>query len=192
MPSGQSSLASGFSARAGDARTGTIYGIAIHTTGSGVVDVAAKKGRDPLEYTVKEVYENPENYCAHYVVGWDGAIWQVMDEALRAQHIGFLANDRESFLDGSWQDELAKRGHSKVVSLWKARWTNYPSPAHLFPGPSPNQVYVGIEMIPLTGAQGQPAPLLTGGISRSYTDAQHQSVGKLIADVVARWSLPTD
>ncbi len=190
MPSGQSSLASYFAQRDGQARASAIYGVAVHTTGSGVVDVAAKKGRDPLDYTVKEVYADPDNYCAHYTVGWDGTIWQVMDESLRAQHIGFLANDRESFLDGSWEDTLAKQGHSKVVALWKARWPNFKSPAHLFPGPSPNQVYVGIEMIPLTGAAGQPAPLMTGGIARTFTDAQHQAVGKLIADVAQRWSLP--
>ena len=64
MANGQSSLASGFSRRGGDARTGVVYGIAVHTTGSGVVDASAKKGRDPLEYTVHEVYEIPDNYCA--------------------------------------------------------------------------------------------------------------------------------
>lgn len=187
---GQSSLASGFSKRGGEARQGTVFGIAVHTTGSGVVDVSAKKSRDPLEYTVHDVYENPDNYCAHYVVGWDGTIWQVMDENLRAQHIGFPANDREAFLDGSWEQHLAGEGKSKVAALWKARWTNFKSPAHLFPGPSPNQVYVGIEMIPLTGGDSQPAPLMSNNIARKYTDAQHQSVGRLIADIAARWGLP--
>ena len=80
MPNGISSLSSGFSKRAGDARQGTVFGIVVHTTGSGVVDASAKKGRDPLEYTVHDVYENPDNYCAHYVVGWDGTIWQVTPE----------------------------------------------------------------------------------------------------------------
>lgn len=78
------------------------------------------------------------------------------------------------------------------MSLWQARWPSFKSPAHLFPGPSPNQVYVGIELIPLTGGQGQPAPLMTGGIARKYTDEQHQALGRLIADIVGRWGLALD
>ncbi len=194
MANGRSSLASGFSGRAGAPREGAVYGVAVHTTGSGVVDVAAKQSRDPLDYTVHVVYENPDNFCAHYVVGWDGTVWQVMDETLKAQHIGFLPNDRESFLDGSWVDELASKEPQRpnVPTLWKARWPSFKSPAHLFPGPSPNQVYVGIEMIPLTGAVGQPAPLISNGVARKYTDAQHQTVAKLIADIAARWNLPDE
>src|SRR5581483_11667953 len=87
---------------------------------------------------------------------------------------------------------MANDGKSKVVALWKARWPDFKSPAHLFPGPSPNQVYVGIEMIPLTGAAAQPAPLLSNDVARKYTDAQHQAVARLIADVAARWSLALD
>ena len=194
MANGRSSLANGFSGRAGAAREGTVYGVAVHTTGSGVVDAAAKKGRDPLDYTVHVVYENPDNFCAHYVVGWDGTIWQVMDETLRAQHIGFMPNDRESFLDGSWVDEISNKEPQRpnVPALWSARWPSFKSPAHLFPGPSPNQVYVGIEMIPLTGAAGQPAPLISNGVQRHYTEAQHSTVAKLIADIAARWNLPDE
>jgi len=160
---------------AAPARTAPVYGLVVHTTGASIVDEAVRLGADPLEYAVA-YYLKPDSYFAHYVVGWDGHIIQVADEAQRAPHVGFA--ERPKYLDGSWSSLLPPT----LVALWRGRWPGYKSPAHLFPGPSPNNVYVGVEMLPLQH------PLATGSL---YTVAQEQAVAALATAIGKRWKLPT-
>lgn len=163
------------------ARTAAIFGIAVHQTGSGEVEAALAHGADPLEY-LADYYLKPDSYCAHYVIGWDGEIVQVVPDDEDAQHIGFAPADRARFLDGSWESAVS----GKTVQLWKSQWTAFKSPAHLFPGPSPNNVYVGMELVPIVaGARAQPmAP------GQLFTAAQHEACAELAADIATRHSLP--
>lgn len=181
---GLSPLASKFIGRSEPPRHVPVFGVAIHTTGSGVVDEALKQNIDPLDCVVK-VYENPANYCGHYVIGWDGTIVQIVDETLRAEHVGYDSADHAALLSGDWQNLVS----ISAAAMWKSRWPSVHTPAYLFPGTSPNSVYVGIEMIPLTGDDNQPPPMSVG---LTFTKEQHEAVAKLVNDIVNRWSLPVN
>lgn len=130
-------------------RTAPIFGIAVHQTGSSIVKQAIQKQLDPLEYAVN-FYLDPDNYFAHYVVGHDGTIAQVANEQEKAQHIGWPEDQHQAYLDGSWVRKLP----AEVVAAWRAHWPNFKSPAHVFPGRSPNNVYVGIECLPIVSGCG--------------------------------------
>lgn len=179
---GRSSLAKTFVGRLEQPRPAVIFGVVIHTTGSGVVEKAAKDGIDPLECAVK-VYSDADNFCGHYVIGWDGTIAQIVDEALRAQHVGYPGADHQAMLDGSW----AMRVAPATAALWRTRWPDVAGPAYLFPGTSPNSIYIGIELVPLTGDSGQPMPMTEG---LTFTKEQHEAVAKLVSDIADRWKLP--
>lgn len=161
-------------------RTEPVFGVVVHQTGSGIVDEAIKKKKDPLEYAVA-YYQKPDSYSPHYVVGYDGTIIQIADEHGKAQHVGFASEDRAAYLDGTWEAKLPV----DLVKLWHEKWTKK-SPAHLFPGPSVNNVYVGIEMIPIVNGN---APVWFG--KGRYTLKQHQAIVDLSRDISERWSFPS-
>jgi N-acetyl-anhydromuramyl-L-alanine amidase AmpD len=159
-----------------------VFGVAIHQTGSGTVEHALHEGADPLEYAVA-YYLKPDSYFAHYVIGYDGAIIQIADEHERAPHIGQNDTERQNYLSGAWEHVAGP----KFTALWKHRWAGYQTPAHLYPGPSPNNAYVGIEMIPIiTGVDDQPMH-----VGLLYTEAQHIAVARLAFDIAKRWNFPT-
>lgn len=161
-------------------RTEPVYGVAVHCTGGGIVDKALSKNADPLEYAV-QYYLRPDSFFAHYVIGFDGTLAQIADEHERASHIGFPADDRAAYLTGAWSSRLPL----SYVAAWRARWPGLKSPAHLFPGPSPNNVYVGVEL--LVWRPGcSPTPRGAG----KYTDAQYTALADLCRDVAKRWGFP--
>ena len=169
--------------RALTARQSALYGVAVHCTGSGIAHAALAAGRGTAD-EVMAVYGNPANYCPAYVVDLDGAILQIADESGHANHVGFDAGDRQTFLSGAWEDRLS----ADFVARWKARWPVFRSPAHLFPGTSPNDVYLGVELVVwLPGCPGEPpAP------GENHTAAQYAALGALCADVAHRKWLPDD
>ena len=145
MPIGVSDLATALVERKRDVadRAIPVYGVAVHCTGSGLITKALAHGADCLEYAIA-YYLRPASYFAHYVVGFDGTIAQIADEHERAMHIGLPAGDRQAYLLGTWKKKLPAR----YVAAWTARWPQYKSPSHLYPGKSPNAAYVGIELLP--------------------------------------------
>lgn len=164
-------------------RTAPVYGVAVHCTGSGIVEEALKAHCDPFELAC-ERYANAQRqpYFAHHIIGYDGRIAQVADEHEDAQHVGFPAADRAAFLDGSWSARLGPG----YVTRWRARWPGVKSPAHLFPGSSTNNVLVGMEL--LVWVPGCPGERPAGSLR--YTPAQHESAGLLAADIADRWDFP--
>ena len=160
-----------------------VWGVAMHCTGSGIVSQALAKGRDPFEYVLEHYGSLAVPYFAHYVIDFDGKIAAVADEHEDAQHVGFAPDQRASFLDGSWTSKLP----SSYVASWRERWPSYKSPAHLFPGASPNQAYIGFEMLCWqAGCAGSPrAPGML------YTEAQHAAAAALSADIASRWGFAT-
>jgi len=158
-----------------------VFGIAVHCTGSGIVTKALAHGADPFEYALA-YYLRPESYFAHYLIDFDGTIAQIADEHERAPHIGLTALDRDAYLSGRWKNRLPRA----YVSAWTARWAGYASPSHLYPGRSPNNAYVGMEMLVWQhGCAGKPR---TAGAK--YTTAQHDAAAALAADIARRWELP--
>lgn len=163
-------------------RTIPVFGIAAHQTGSSVVEEALREGADPLEYAA-EYYQKPDSYFAHYVIGHNGEIIQIAGENERAPHIGFDPADRLAYLNGSWVTKLP----AELVTRWKDLWPTVKSPAHLFPGPSPNNAYVGVEMLPIVdGCEWKPAAWLKAG---KFTDHQHYALVELAIDIAARQKL---
>lgn len=165
----------------GPDRTAEVYGIMVHTTGSGIVEQARKQKQKALEHAV-EYYERPDSFWSHYVVGYDGMIINISDEREKAQHCGFDAEERAAYLGGTWINKLP----ATAFAAWSNRWRGVACPAHLFPGVSPNNVYVGIELLPLVGerptdwgSRGPDAIL--------YTKAQHDAVVQLSRDIANRW-----
>jgi len=162
-------------------RPGEVYGLCVHQTGSGIVEQALKYKIDPLEHAVN-YYLKPDSYSAHYVCGYDGSIIQLSDEKEKCFHVGF--SDRKVYLSGEWEKKVAPI----TLQKWKENWPNFKTPAHLFPGPSPNAVYIGVEMIPLTQQTLQNhEPMHFGSI---YTLAQHQAIVMLARDIAERHGLP--
>lgn len=164
-------------------RTAPVYGIAIHQTGESIVTQAIKHGADPLEWAAA-YYLKPDSYFAHYVVGHTGEIIQLAGDHYKTPHVGFSSEDRQLFLSGHWANQLPPA----VVDLWRSRWTGVPSPAHLFPGPSVNNVYVGVELLPLV--QGINLPAVPWLVSGRFTQEQHHAVVALAADIAQRNNLP--
>ena len=81
-------------------RTEPVYGVAMHSTGSGIIAKALAAGRDPLGEVVA-YYSSPATpYFGHYAIDYDGVIVQIADEHERAQHVGFPPEQRQAFLDG--------------------------------------------------------------------------------------------
>lgn len=158
-------------------RTVPLFGIVLHTTGSSIVEQAQKLKVDPLEHVVA-YYTRPEAYSAHYVIGHDGTTIQISDEKDKCLHVGLSAEERTSYLDGSWAKKVSKA----TYRLWQAQWgSRYKSPSHLYPGPSVNNVYVGIEMLPLL------KPTIEGVL---FTERQHRAAASLAKDIAQRWGFP--
>lgn len=164
-------------------RTAEIFGVVVHQTGEDIVEQALKHGANPLEY-VAEFYLDPENYFPHYVIGHDGQIIQIAPESEKALHVGFDPEDRKAFLFGTWEQKLTPQ----VVAAWKQKWPNFASPANLFPGPSVNNVFIGIEMLPIVDSCGfEAASWLKNG---KFTTAQHNAIVALLQDIGHRNLLP--
>jgi N-acetyl-anhydromuramyl-L-alanine amidase AmpD len=164
-----------------DDRTLPVFGVAAHCTGSGIITKALSHGADCMEYTVA-YYQRPDTYFPHYVIGFDGLIAQVADEHERAQHIGLAGADRQAYRGGGWKSRLPKG----LVQRWAARWPGHKSPSHLYPGQSPNNVYVGIEL--LVWQDDCPGEPRAAGLK--YTNEQHDALAALAADIAARWEFP--
>lgn len=159
-----------------------IWGICVHTTGRGLPAGAQKKGLSPLAYA-ERIYCAPDppggfTNFPHYVIGWGGEIVQIASEKTRARHCGITAQERAQYLIGDWEHRLPPAN----VARWKARWPDTKSPAHLYPSKSPNEDYLGVEMIPL-GQGGQ------GYGNTFFTADQYNALGALIKDCEARYHL---
>lgn len=166
-------------------RTVPVYGVVVHTTGRGIVDKALAKGADPLYYAAS-YYLDPKPYGAHYVIGWDGTILQLADDHEKMWHVGLNKKERKAFLNGNWESTVSP----KFLKHWKAKWrSQYKSPSHLYPGKSINNVYVGIETVPLVfpNPDGAVPYVPEYGL---FTTEQHKSIAKLSSDIAQRWKFP--
>lgn len=160
-------------------RPGKVFGLIVHTTGSGPPTAALDKGTTALAEALA-YYLLPNANFAHYVCDYDGIIYRLADEKVKAPHVGF-SNERQSYLSGAWVKQLPP----SLVKRWRARWPHSKSPAHLFPGPSVNEVYVGLELLPV--AKGGPKAMTPG---LRYTTAQHDAAADLAKDMAVRHKWP--
>lgn len=126
------------------------YGLCVHTTGSGVPTKAKEHGVDPMEIALN-VYLAPDapsrgvfTNFPHYVLGHDGVLIQIAEESERARHAAVESEDRAAYLSGAWRKKVSTVG----LRLWEEKWPGFKSPSHLYPSKSPNEDYIGVELIP--------------------------------------------
>ena len=164
-----------------------VYGYLLHTTGGGVCTAAKKHGTTPLLEAIK-VYIASQNGSngytwggPHYVIDYDGSIHQVAPDDVETAHCG-APNVREHYHDGSWV-HLVSPG---ALASWRLHWPGHRHPYDLFPSPTPNWDYVGVEMVPIgEGFGGDP---MERGLR--FTRAQHDAAIALGRDVAARNGFP--
>lgn len=155
-------------------RTRSIWGVVVRTSAEEDIIAALEHGADPLEALVTS-YLRPRATAPHYLIGWNGDVVQICDEDQKAEDLALEPAHRRAYLDGSWTQLLP----SALVSGWQQRWPDTPSPAHLFPGLSPDQVYIAIELLPLVaGVVARPM----ASASR-HTVRQHEAAVALAKDI---------
>lgn len=158
-----------------------IYGVAIHTTGSGLPSKAVKAGRDPLEYAV-DYYRGSGGPT--YVVGWSGDIRAIFPtEEMETWHISIESAEVKPIGDGSWRQLVS----AETAAQWDRRWGANRNPRDLIAGALPNQVTIGIETIPVTsGGSAKPwhAPMRPG---LRFSREQHDALRDLVADIARRY-----
>ena len=157
----------------------TPWGILVHTTGAGIYAAASKANETPIEWVLD--YYRQRGSC-HYLVTRAGSCYQILPETVRGAHAGGSSiqaaeRRRKLCLSGKWEKEC----HAKGVELWKARWPGYKSPQHLFPGKSPNDSYIGIEL------QAPEKPPKSGSW---FTEEQMHRLADITIDISIRRKYP--
>lgn len=136
---------------------GTIqpWGFLVHTTGDGPPKRALQNNSTPLAEAAKWYSSNDSG--PHFLIGTEGEIVQFRPCKTRAWHAGVSeANERRHYLSGDWVDytkvHVPPLGSgtrwADVVAWWRLRWPTRKSPSHLYPSRSPNDDYVGVELVP--------------------------------------------
>lgn len=155
------------------------WGLMLHTSGRGIV-ARADRNRVPPIVLALTWYKLKSG--VHYLIGYDGTIYQMLDDNRRGAHVGVSMLQRLSYLSGRWL--RSKNLSTKAIALWLRRWPGYKSPQHLYPTRSPNSCYIGVEMIPLM------EPDENTGLW--FTPEQHCAARALADDIGQRQGWPED
>ena len=159
-----------------------VYGVMLHTTGTGVIRKARRKGW-PDEPDAPTPYEIALNYhrkrgASHFDVDVDGTAYQLMPWNRMGAHAN--SPKRRRMLSGKWAKDMTRKGRADTVGRWHVRWKK-PSPQHLYPTRSPNGCYVGIELRPLAEPRSD---------GLWFTDGQMRVAAMIALDVADRAGLP--
>lgn len=185
--------------RGGRPRRSPITCYVVHMTGGGIVAKAIKQGRDPVEKCVSyyrglEPEARKDDISSHYLLGYDGTIYALTDESIRAPHVGVSEDERAAYLDGRWARGGKATGQSdegalgpianEAVRRWRTAWPQHRSPQYLFPSRFVNEDSVASEMPPCgPHLPGSPAPMRPG---LRHTTEQHVAAGLLAFDLALR------
>jgi hypothetical protein len=158
-------VARGARRRGPAARTMPVYGLCVHTTGSGPA-TKARSGRATALQIALDYYVNGNEGFPHYVIDYDGSIHAVCDEDHVAWHAGWYARGGKK----RWLSWTAPAWWSSVWQRW-----NVPTPAALLPAQAgdPNSVYIGVELLADTSGWG-------------FTSPQYDALARLVVDVFRR------
>ena len=160
---------------------GRVYGLVVHTTGSGLPTKAKQRGVSPLKVAV-DYYTQKQVRGCHYVIVPEGEIFQLACEDEQAYGVG-TGEQRDSILKGKgkWEKDLP----AALVQRWKQRWPGYANPLDLLPGTkSANGCYVHVELPPIIDKSRWWS--LGGTTACRFTVEQHQAVAQLACDIASR------
>ena len=153
---------------------GAVHGLVVHTTGRTIVNRAIKLGKDPGQFAI-DYYQRTTG--THYVIDYDGTIWQVASEHERAYGVGTKEQENAENSREGWQ----KIAGPIVAQAWIDTWGNTRTPLGLIPD-HPNACMVHCELPPLPAERRNEA--LASGLW--YTAAQHEAVAHLAIDIAQR------
>lgn len=177
---------------------GKVYGLVVHTTGSGVPRRAADESISPSAWAVR--YYKRSRGC-HYVNGWNGIdggdLFQVANENVQAWGVGVTnksepkKDQRRSIDRGRFEKDLP----AVLVRLWKERWPGKKNSLELLPGTkTANSCYIHMECPPCVywhnGKTVTGEPPMRPGLR--FTKAQHDSVARLAVDIARRNGWPME
>lgn len=152
-----------------------------------MTDQAKREGRKPIDVAIETYIKSQNGSNGYlwggpaYVIDHDGTIYQIApDEAVTA-HAG--GGNRGSYVDGSWVSKVSPA----TLAQWRKQWPTMKHPYSTFPALSPNDSYVGCEMIPIGDGFGG-SPMAPG---LRFTKAQHNAAIALGRDLGARHGWPT-
>jgi len=178
----------------------------IHTTGSGIVAKAKKKGMSPMDYAIR-YYAGPKAYTSHYLMDWDGRIVGIVPEDLRALHAGMSDARLRLYRagHGTWSrwlkplnpkkpptpSDIASKEDGMILYRqpfkghlwWRDRWSDLSDPSRVIG--NLNTHTVALDLLPASKSDGGIHP---GG----FTDAQKDALEAWVLDLRQRvgWSLP--
>lgn len=163
------------------------WGLLVHTTGGGVTAKAKRTKRTPISVAV-EVYIASQNGSngyqwggPTYVCDHDGTLYQLAPDNVKTAHCG--GGNRQAYIDGSW----TSRASEAALAHWRQQWSpRYRHPYQLFPSMSPNNEYVGVEMIPVGDGFGG-SPMEPG---LRFTTRQHDAIIGLAKEIGVRYGWP--
>jgi hypothetical protein len=177
---------------------GRVYGLVVHTTGSGLPAAAKDQG---LYHTVHAINYYTRTHGCHYVNGWRGVdggdLLQIANENELAHGVG-VTNAKEPSKDQRRSIELGRFEQDLppvLVRLWRARWPGYTDSMALLPGTrTANACYIHVECVPCVyhynGNLITDTPPLREGLR--FTQAQHDAVALLACDIARRNDWPAD
>lgn len=123
------------------------FGLCAHTSGRGIVKRANRNGVKPIDLAL-QWYRGLRRSGVHFVIGYDGTVYQMLEANIRGAHVGISRRERRRYLNGKWANDVPPG----ALKLWMKQWEGSKSPQHLYPAKSVNDCYVGVEMTPLLNA----------------------------------------
>ncbi|MEP7337945.1 MAG: hypothetical protein ABI977_09395, partial [Acidobacteriota bacterium] len=120
-PSLSSLATTKFGLRKGSKRSIPVFGICVHTTGSGPASKAKKDPRKSALTRALDYYIKGDGGFPHYVVAYDGSIVATCDERQVAAHAGFGQKEREHYktwtAPGWWSTVWNPKGARSPLDL---------------------------------------------------------------------------
>lgn len=162
-------------------RRNACYGACYHTMGRGILARAAREDMEAIECALKW-YRAWIRSRVNYLIGWDGTVYQLLDDDKRGSGVGMPRSAIRAYRDGSWR----RRKNPKALAMWDAQFPDADSPLDLFaPFARPSECYIGVEMMPLPSSR-------VGADGLWFTPRQHQAARALAYDMADRHSWPDD
>ncbi len=144
--------------------------VVVHTTGAGIVQKAFDKGikdtRGVARYACDYYARSGNNVSTHFLIDWDGNVWQILPLGVRGWHAGWKDKVRQLYSSPAWQGwshplggSLSEKAPNGEYEDWKARWPGLDSPRELLPegADSPNSGSISVDLlaVPASGPWGE-------------------------------------